>query len=88
LKIDIEGAEKYLLTEENAPLFQRRVGYILLETHSLNDFRVEQAVAYLSGLGFRLAMTRTPYILDRNYIIDACNPNHIAFPICQTGKGR
>lgn len=28
LKIDIEGAEKYLLTEENAPLFQHRVGYI------------------------------------------------------------
>jgi len=74
LKIDIEGAEKYLLTEENVPLFQKRVGYILLETHSLNDFCTEQAVDYLSGLGFRLAMTRTPYILDRNYVIDACNP--------------
>jgi FkbM family methyltransferase len=74
LKIDIEGAEKYLLTEENASLFQHRVRYILLETHSLNDFRTEQAVAYLSSLGFRLAMTRTPYVLDRNYIIDAYNP--------------
>jgi FkbM family methyltransferase len=74
LKIDIEGAEKYLLTEENTPLFQRQVGYILLETHTLNDFRFEQAVAYLSGLGFRLALMRTPYALDRNYIIDAYNP--------------
>lgn len=74
LKIDIEGAEKYLLTEENVPLFQQRVGYILLETHSLNDFCTEQAVDYLNGLGFCLAMTRTPYILDGNYIIDACNP--------------
>ena len=74
LKIDIEGAEKYLLTEANAPLFKRRVGYILLETHSLNEFRAEQAVAYLSGLGFRLTITPTPYILGRNFIIDACNP--------------
>jgi FkbM family methyltransferase len=74
LKIDIEGAEKYLLTEENMALFQQRVGYILLETHSLNEFRAEQAVDYLSRLGFQLRMTRTPYILDRNYIIDACNP--------------
>jgi FkbM family methyltransferase len=76
LKIDIEGAEKYLLTEANVPLFQQRVGYILLETHSLNDFNTEQAVAYLSGLGFRLAMRPTPYVLGRNYIIDACNPSH------------
>ncbi len=75
LKIDIEGAEKYILTEANVPLFQQRVGYILLETHSLNDFHAEQAVAYLSGLGFRLAMTPTPYVLGRNYIIDACNPS-------------
>ena len=75
LKIDIEGAEKYLLTEANVPLFQQRVGYILLETHSLNDFRAEQAVTYLSGLGFRLAMTPTPYVLGRNYIIDAYNSN-------------
>jgi FkbM family methyltransferase len=74
LKIDIEGAEKYLLTAANASLFQQRVGYILLETHSLNDFRAEHAVSYLSGLGFQLAMTRTPYILDRNFIIDAYNP--------------
>lgn len=74
LKIDIEGAEKYLLTDVNAELFQHRVRYILLETHSLNDFRTEQAVAYLSRLGFHLAMTRTPYVLDRNYIIDAFNP--------------
>jgi FkbM family methyltransferase len=74
LKIDIEGAEKYLLTEENMPLFQERVGYILLETHSLNEFRAEQAVNYFSKLGFQLRMTRTPYIMDRNYIIDACNP--------------
>ena len=74
LKIDIEGAEKYLLTEENASLFKRCVRYILLETHSLNDFKSEQAAAYLGSLGFRLALTRTPYKWDRNYIIDACNP--------------
>jgi FkbM family methyltransferase len=66
LKIDIEGAEKYLLTEENASLFKRCIRYILLETHSLNDFRSEQAAAYLGGLGFRLALTRTPYKWDRN----------------------
>jgi FkbM family methyltransferase len=87
LKIDIEGAEKYLLTEENASLFQERVGYMMLETHSLNDFRTEHALSYLRGLGFHLKKTRTPYILDRNYIIDACNPAlpmPIASPILRT----
>ena len=79
LKIDIEGAEKYLLTEPNTRLFQERVRYILLETHSLNDFRAEQAVTYLSGLGFSLAMTPTPYVLDHNFIVDAWNPALNAF---------
>jgi hypothetical protein len=73
LKIDIEGAEKYLLTGENAGLFQEKIRYILVETHALNDFHVEHVVNYLSGLGFRILMTRTPYVLDRNYIIDAYN---------------
>ncbi len=74
LKIDIEGAEKYLLTAENGDLFRERVRYMVLETHTLNDFRIEQAVAYLSGLGFRLALSRTPFVLDRNFIINAANP--------------
>jgi FkbM family methyltransferase len=74
LKIDIEGSEKYLLTPENARLFRERVGYVLLETHSMNDFRCEQAVQYFQGLGFQLVLTPTPYRIDRNFIIDAYNP--------------
>jgi FkbM family methyltransferase len=74
LKIDIEGAEKYLLTAENAGLFRERVKYILLETHSINDFGVDRCVAYLRDLGFKLVLTPTPYVIDKNFIIDALNP--------------
>ena len=74
LKIDIEGAEKYLLTAENACLFRDRVKYILLETHSLNGFDVNHCTAYLRDLGFQLVLTPTPYVIDKNFIIDALNP--------------
>jgi FkbM family methyltransferase len=74
LKIDIEGAEKYLLTPENACLFQEKVKYILLESHSINDFGVDHCVAYLRNLGFKLVLTPTPYVIDKNFIIDALNP--------------
>jgi FkbM family methyltransferase len=75
LKIDIEGAEKYLLTDENKHLFKERVRYVMLETHSLNDFRVEQDLRYFTELGYQLEMTPTPYIIDKNFIIDAWNPS-------------
>jgi FkbM family methyltransferase len=74
LKIDIEGAEKYLLTAENAALFKERVKYILLETHSLNGFTADHCAAYLRDLGFKLVLTPTPYVIDKNFIIDALNP--------------
>jgi FkbM family methyltransferase len=74
LKIDIEGAEKYLLTPENAALFQERVKYILLETHSINDFGPDRCAAYLRDLGFKLVLTPTPYVIDKNFIIDGLNP--------------
>ena len=74
LKIDIEGAEKYLLTPENAGLFREKVKYIILETHSINDFNTGHCVAYLRDLGFKLVLTPTPYVIDKNFIIDALNP--------------
>jgi FkbM family methyltransferase len=73
LKIDIEGAEKYLLTSENASLFRERVKYILMETHSLNGFDASHCAAYLRDLGFQLVLTPTPYVIDKNFIIDALN---------------
>ncbi len=81
LKIDIEGAEKYLLTEANAPLFRERVRYAVLETHSLNDFHAEHGIAYFQKLGFECARTPTPYRIDRNFIIDAYNP-----ALCREGE--
>jgi len=74
LKIDIEGAEKYLLTAENTRLFRERVKYILLETHSNNGFNAGHCANYLSDLGFKLVLTPTPYVIDKNFIIDAVNP--------------
>jgi FkbM family methyltransferase len=74
LKIDIEGGEKYVMTPENEEIFRTRVGYVFLETHSVNNFRTEHGVAYLRKLGFEITLTQTPYVVDRNYIIDARNP--------------
>jgi FkbM family methyltransferase len=74
LKIDIEGAEKYILTSENACLFKERVKYIILETHSNNGFNTSHCVTYLRDLGFKLVLTPTPYVIDKNFIIDALNP--------------
>lgn len=74
LKIDIEGAEKYLLTPENEPVFRSKVRYVFLETHSVNDFRTEHGMEYLQKLGFEITLTHTPYVLDHNRIIDARNP--------------
>jgi len=73
LKIDIEGGEKYLMTPENEDIFRNRVAYVFLETHSVNDFRTEHGVAYLRRLGFETTLTPTPYVVDRNHIIDARN---------------
>ncbi|MGC1378881.1 MAG: FkbM family methyltransferase [Anaerolineales bacterium] len=74
LKIDIEGGEKYLLTPENEEVFRNRVGYVFLESHSVNDFRTEHGVEYLQKLGFEITLTPTPYVIDHNRIIDARNP--------------
>jgi FkbM family methyltransferase len=74
LKIDIEGAEKYLLTPENEEVFRDKVRYVFLETHSVNDFRTEHGVEYFQKLGFEITLTPTPYVLDQNRIIDARNP--------------
>ncbi len=74
LKIDIEGGEKYLMTPENEDIFRKRVGYVFLESHDVNDFRTEHGVAYLQKLGFETTLTSTPYVVDHNYIIDARNP--------------
>src|SRR5687767_3174234 len=73
LKIDIEGAEKYLLTLENEEIFRNKVRYVFLETHSVNDFRTEHGVEYFQKLGFEITLTTTPYVLDHNRIIDARN---------------
>ena len=74
LKVDIEGGEKYLMTPENEDIFRKRVAYVFLETHSVNDFRTEHGVEYLRRLGFETTLTPTPYVVDRNHIIDARNP--------------
>jgi|GEM_PF-1702014 len=74
LKIDIEGGEKYVLTPENEEVFRSRVAYVFLECHSVNEFRTRHGVEYLQKLGFETTLTPTPYVVDRNHIIDARNP--------------
>jgi len=46
------------------------VGLRFSRSHDVNDFRTEHGVAYLQKLGFETTLTSTPYVIDRNYIIE------------------
>lgn len=57
-KMDIEGAEKFVLTKENRAIFRNRVRFISLETHEKWGFGKDDAVRYLESLGFEVVHRR------------------------------
>ncbi len=52
LKIDIEGAEKYIFTKENKGIIKNQVKYIAMETHKVWGYSKEQALKYFAEIGF------------------------------------
>lgn len=57
LKIDIEGAEKYLLTEKNKDIFKHKVDFLMMEVHSVPYFNKTFTKVYLEKLGFSTKIT-------------------------------
>lgn len=53
-KLDIEGGEKFVLTEENKGIFRERVRFISIETHDKWGFTKKDAVRYLESLGYEI----------------------------------
>lgn len=52
LKVDIEGAEKDLLTSKNKNLFKNLVEFIIMEVHSSSHLSKEDSKEYFERLGF------------------------------------
>src|SRR3990167_1102520 len=73
LKIDIEGAEQFLLTPKNEKIFKNRVGYINMELHSLMGYDRFKGIDYFEKLGFKTKYSE-PTILPRVGRLEALNP--------------
>ncbi len=73
LKMDIEGGERFILTEQNESLFRERVRYAAVEAHDLHGNHKEQAVEYFGRLGFQVRYRQIPWFFGI-YRIEALNP--------------
>ncbi len=73
-KMDIEGGERYVLTEENAPLFRDRVRYAVVEAHDLRGNRKEDSVVFFRRLGFRVKYREIVWLFGI-YRVEAMNPS-------------
>lgn len=58
LKIDIEGAEKYLLTSQNKNVFKNRVSLVILEVHRLSKLSQDYVSQYFEKLGFKTKLKK------------------------------
>jgi len=67
LKMDIEGAEQFVLNENNKVLFSDKVGYLIIESHADH----KRNAAYFANLGFEVKTMRQ--LFNRAVIIEALN---------------
>ena len=51
-KMDIEGGEKYVLTDENKKLFKSHIKFVSMETHNTRGFSRDRSREYFTELGF------------------------------------
>ncbi len=77
LKMDIEGAEKFILCEENADIIRDKVKYISMEGHEFLENDPLKNIKYLKDLGFEVRHKRMIYhpLSDFVYDITAVNSN-------------
>ncbi len=61
IKIDIEGSEKYVLTDKNKNIFRNRVKFIMLEAHDLNGNDKEDSIKYFEDLGYNFDYFKVPW---------------------------
>lgn len=73
LKMDIEGAEKNILTSENADLLKTKVKFIAVECHGIIGLSGAEVKRYLEGLGFEVVFKKTTILNSINELIHAVN---------------
>lgn len=69
MKVDIEGAEKHIITPENKDIFGDQVKHILMEVHKQKNFDIYFVDNYFKNLGFETNFFRQP--LRRHFIFEA-----------------
>ena len=73
-KMDIEGSEKFVLSEENKEIFRKRVKYLFMEAHYFLKNDPKSSLQYFRDLGFEV---KTKFQVRRPlapYLIEAFNP--------------
>jgi len=74
LKIDIEGGERFILSEENRNVFSERVRYVIMEIHCTH-MPIEQALTYFERLGFESYKWDPKEWGANTRMLEARNPN-------------
>jgi FkbM family methyltransferase len=74
LKMDIEGAEKFVCTEENEDLFMERIRYVHMEVH--DEFQggqdMQKTIEYFEKLGYKVKTK--PAAFKGALMLEAFNP--------------
>lgn len=75
LKMDIEGAEQYILTSENKNIFRNKIKYIMMEAHTVDRYNPEKATEYLKNANYDVIseIQRYPKDYKINWLIYAKN---------------
>ena len=69
LKIDIEGAEKHLLTSQNKNIFKHQVGRLFMEIHSFTGLNEDLVKDYFEKLGFKTNINKQFHLTS--FLIEA-----------------
>lgn len=77
LKMDIEGAEKFLFTKKNNGFFRDKVRFIVVECHPNISLSHEAVRKYLENLGFDIEAQKTTILNSHNKTLHAINKSLI-----------
>ena len=75
LKIDIEGAEKYLLTSEYKNFFRYKVRFVAIECHRFSGVWPKEAEKYFKSIGFITKFQKITSLNILNELLHAKNKN-------------
>lgn len=75
LKIDIEGAERYLLTDKYKEFFKKKVRFVAIECHRFIGTWPSEAEEYFKSIGYKTKFQRITALNVLNKLLHAKNQN-------------